>query len=127
MLFRSQTPLVTNQIEISLLARQSFSDGTLSQAQQLKRPPMAWSPLAGGKLFEHKALQPLLGAMAQASGVGTDAVAIAWLLAHPANILPVLGTNNLKRIKASADAFKVKMDREAWFELLVAAQGHDVA
>ena len=122
-----QTPLVTNQIEISLLARQSFSDGTLSQAQQLKHPPMAWSPLAGGKLFAHKALQPLLGAMAQASSVGTDAVAIAWLLAHPADILPVLGTNNLERIKASADAFKVKMDREAWFELLVAAQGHDVA
>lgn len=124
---RMKNPLVTNQIEINLLARQAFTDGTLSQAQELKRPPMAWSPLAGGALLDHKPLQPLLRRIADANGVSPDAVAVAWLLAHPAHILPVMGTHNLARIAKLPDAFKVKMDRETWFELLVAAQGCEVA
>ena len=124
---RMKTPLVTNQIEISLLSRQAFADGTLNQAQELKRPPMAWSPLAGGALLDHKPLQPLLRKIANANGVEPDAVAVAWLLAHPSKILPVMGTNNLARIAKLADAFKVKMDRETWFELLTTAQGHEVA
>jgi predicted oxidoreductase len=126
-----RTPLVSNQIEISLLCTQSFSDGTLAQAQQLKAPPMAWSPLAGGALFGSGAaaqrLQPALARLAQAQGVGLDAIAVAWLLAHPARILPVLGTNNLSRIAQLADATKVRLDRETWFELLELATGHEVA
>ena len=131
-----QSPLVTNQLEMSLLSRQAFTDGTLAQAQQLKAPPMAWSPLGGGKLLtdgEHDGggaawrLRPALQRMANNYGVMTDAVAVAWLLAHPARILPVMGTNNLKRISKLGDAFKVDMTREMWFELLQLASGQEVA
>jgi predicted oxidoreductase len=130
------TPLVTNQLEISLLARQSLTDGTLAQAQQLKAPPMAWSPLAGGVLFIDGEsdddgaawrLRPALHRIAIHYGVQIDAVAIAWLLAHPARILPVLGTTQIPRIAKLGDAFKVDMTREMWFELLELAQGHEVA
>ena len=61
-----------------------------------------------------------------ADGVDTGAVAVAWLLAHPANIMPVMGTNNLNRIKGLSDALKVTMDRQTWFELYTAALGNEV-
>jgi predicted oxidoreductase len=126
-----QTPLVSNQIELSLLAREAFADGTLAQAQQLKTPPMAWSPLAGGALLGDgevaQRLRPALQRIAKSHGVEMDAVAIAWLLAHPARIMPVMGTNNLVRIAKLGDAFKVAMPRETWFELLELACGHAVA
>ena len=62
-------------------------------------------------------------------GVGFDhiAVAIAWLLAHPAKIVPVLGTNRLERIAQSAAATNVEIDRQTWFEIYTAALGHEVA
>ncbi|KXF80757.1 aldo/keto reductase [Enterovibrio coralii] len=124
-------PLVTNQIELSLLARESFSDGTMQFIQQYGVKPMAWSPLAGGALFGNgeaaQRVKPLLAREAEKFSVGIDAVAVAWLLAHPAGILPVVGTNNVERIRAASNALDVEMDRETWFELLTAAAGEEVA
>ena len=68
-----------------------------------------------------------LDAIANAAGVDRAAVAVAFLLYHPARILPVLGTNNLQRIAAIGDALKVQLDRESWFELYEAALGQEVA
>jgi len=51
---------------------------------------------------------------------------VAFLLAHPAKILPVMGTNNLDRIATLTDATKVKLDRESWFMLYEAALGTEV-
>ena len=59
-------------------------------------------------------------------GVDRAAVAVAWLLAHPAGILPVMGTNTLSRIATFSDAFKLEMDRQTWFELYEAANGQEV-
>ena len=53
-------------------------------------------------------------------------MAIAWLLAHPVRIMPVLGTNNLARIAQIADATKVNIDRQSWFEIYEAANGCEV-
>lgn len=128
---RMTTPLATNQIELSLLARDAFTEGDLAHLQRLRVPPMAWSPLGGGGLFDpsnpaYGRLTPRLAELAEAAGVGTEAVATAWLLAHPARILPVLGTNNLDRIGKISDCLKVAMDRETWFELWTLAQGREV-
>jgi predicted oxidoreductase len=64
-----------------------------------------------------------------ASEAGTDrsAVAIAWILAHPSKILPVMGTNNLSRIANLSDAMKVKMDRVTWYQIYTLALGREVA
>lgn len=122
--------LVTNQVEISLLERSTFHDGTLAQLQRLKVKPMAWSPLAGGRLVstqqDNTHLQTTLKRIAQEQNVGVDQVAIAWLLAHPAQILPIIGTNHLERIREAHKALNVAIDRETWFELLTAAQGREV-
>jgi predicted oxidoreductase len=58
--------------------------------------------------------------------VDSAAVAVAWLLAHPARIMPVMGTNAIGRIKTLSDALKVTMDRETWFTLYTAALGQEV-
>ncbi|WP_170582484.1 aldo/keto reductase [Ruegeria arenilitoris] len=122
-----KTPLVTNQIEISLGAIAPFTNGDLSFHQRHGHPVMAWSPLGGGALM---AGNPPVGVVADEIGAqfGVDraAVAVAFLLAHPAGVLPVLGTNSLDRIKRISDALEVNLDREAWFRLYEAALGHEV-
>ena len=124
-----KTKLVTNQIEISLLHHAPFTNGDIAFHQMNGQPPMAWSPLGGGALFEaeNAKLRAALKEIGDANGVDEAAVAIAWLLAHPARILPVLGTNNLDRIKRIGDAAKVQIDRETWFDLYTHALGREVA
>lgn len=123
-----KTPLVTNQIELSLLAHQGFTNGDVAYLQERKIAPMAWSPLGGGSLFsqDNKSLLSALKVVSEANGVDETAVAVAWLLAHPARIMPVMGTNSLARISTISDALKVKMDRQTWYELYTIALGHEV-
>ncbi|MGZ2257452.1 aldo/keto reductase [Roseobacter sp. A03A-229] len=119
--------LVTNQIEISLAARDCLINGDLAHLQRHRISPMAWSPLGGGSLMaETNDLTAKMDALAAAQGVDRAAVAVAWLLAHPAGILPVMGTNTLSRIATFSDAFTVELDRETWFELYEAANGQEV-
>ncbi len=123
------TRLATNQIELSLMARDAFVNGDMAHLQQHGIAPMAWSPLAGGRLLAEAAgpLRERLAELAQAAGTDWTSVAVAWLLHHPAGILPVMGTNSLARIARIADATRVPMDRQTWFELYTLAQGHEVA
>ena len=98
--------LVTNQIELSVLAHDSFVNGDVAFHQRIGTPLMAWSPLAGGALFsgDHPDVMNALSNVASQNNVDETAVAIAWLLAHPSRILPVLGTNSLERIKGMSAA-----------------------
>ena len=120
--------LATNQIELSVLAHHSFTNGDVAFHQKNATPMMAWSPLAGGNLFngQNDAVTAALDAIARDRGVDVSAVAVAWLLAHPSKILPVMGTNNLSRISRLSDACDVKLDRQEWYEIYIAALGHEV-
>lgn len=121
--------LVTNQIEMSLLATDIFVNGDLAYLQERMVPPMAWSPLGGGRLMDGSKPE-LLAALKRIGtehGVDETAVAVAWLLRHPAAIMPVMGTNSLDRIAKIADATKLEMDRQTWFELYTLAIGREVA
>jgi predicted oxidoreductase len=75
----------------------------------------------------NSAVATVMDRLAAQTGVDRAAVAVAFLLAHPAGILPVLGTNNLSRIATISDALKVRLDRQDWFELYEAALGREVA
>ena len=121
--------LVTNQIELSVLAHEAFVNGDVAFHQRIETPLMAWSPLAGGALFsgDHPEVMNTLSRVATENNVDETAVAIAWLLAHPSRILPVLGTNSLERIKGMSAALDVKMDRQTWYEIYTAALGREVA
>ena len=120
--------LHTNQIELSLQSIESFTNGDVVFHQKNASPIMAWSPLGGGKLMTNKnKLTNKMDEIASNYNVDRSAVAISFLLTHPANIIPIMGTNNINRISKISDAFKVKMDRITWFELYTAALGREVA
>ena len=127
---RMDEPLVTNQIELSLGCLDPFTNGDVAFLQEQRTPIMAWSPLGGGDLVAGRegngGLRSTMTEVAQENGVDLAAVAVAWLLAHPAQVLPVMGTNNLSRIATLSDALKVKMDRPTWYRLYTAALGHEV-
>ncbi|MFN7192012.1 MAG: aldo/keto reductase family oxidoreductase [Rhodospirillales bacterium] len=122
-------PIVTNQIELSVLARAPLFDGTLEQAQEAGAAPMIWSPLGGGRLFDaaDASTSPIRTALREVGlRRGTDdigAVALAWLLCMPSRPVLVLGSTRFERLRALAAAVHIQLDRQDWYEILAAAQG----
>lgn len=130
-LLNSRYPLVTNQIECSLLHLQPLFDGSLDQAQRLRRAPMIWSPLAGGRLFSgggerDHAVRRALEDMAGRYGCAPATLAWLWLLQHPAQLVPITGSGRLQALHEAVAATRMVMERQDWFELLQAASGHEV-
>ncbi len=125
-------PLVTNQIEFSLLHMDPMHDGVLSQCEKLGVLPMAWSPLAGGRLFDPKneagqRLAVAVGKMsARYAGATLEQLAYAWVMAHPAAPLAIIGTNKIERIESAAKADAITLEREDWYALWEAAQGRRI-
>ncbi len=129
---RLPMPLVTNQVELSLLNMDVLHDGTVDQCHRLGIAPMAWSPLAGGRLFDGDDAQSLrvcrtLAAIGRELGdAPADQVALAWILRHPARIVPVVGSGKLERVRSAAAACDLHLSREQWFALWAASAGHEV-
>jgi predicted oxidoreductase len=129
---RLNFPLLTNQVELSVLQSAALYDGTLDQCQRLKISPMAWSPLGGGQLFAGHGEQQRRVRVAlekvglEKDGWTLDQVALAWILTHPARIVPVLGTRNMDNIRAAVAIANTKLTREQWFSILEAIHGHEV-
>jgi predicted oxidoreductase len=125
-------PLATNQIEFHLLHMDSIYDGTLAQCEKAGVLPMAWSPLAGGRLFDasNEAAQRIVRAAermaARYDGASLEQLAYAWILAHPSRPLPIVGSNRVERITSAAAAVNIVLQREDWYALWEAAQGRKV-
>jgi predicted oxidoreductase len=120
--------LATNQVELHPLHLEPFEDGTTDLAQELDLPLMAWSPLAGGRLFQDGGerairVRTALAEVAQRHGAEIDQVAFAFLLRHPARIHPITGTGNLERLARQAAAVDITLDREDWFTIWTASKG----
>ncbi len=129
-------PLMANQVEISLGRMAALDDGTLDQCLERKMTPMAWSPLGGGQFadgakrllkyqegYRTESVVPLLDGFASQYGVSRSAVAFAWLLKHPAGIMPIVGSTNPDRIRDAVHATEFELTREEWYRLFVAARG----
>ncbi|MCR8849548.1 aldo/keto reductase family oxidoreductase [Rossellomorea sp. SC111] len=125
-------PLITNQIELSAYHLENFEDGTLNLCQEKRVAPMAWSPLAGGAVFkgeDRKAvrLQHTLKKVQEETGAtGIDQVLYAWLLNHPANIMPIVGSGKKERIQHAIDSLSISLSHDQWFEILQTSMGHDI-
>jgi predicted oxidoreductase len=128
-------PLVCQQVEISLAQLGAFTNGTLDQCQMRNITPLAWSPLAAGLLGDgatsllraQEAYQPApivieLDAIAREREISRTAVAIAWLLKHPAAIVPIIGSVNPEHIRTAATASTLELTREEWYRLLAASR-----
>ncbi len=133
-MLNSRFPLVTNQVEASLLHLEPFTDGTFDQCLRHGIKPMVWSPLGGGGIFGNSPNERearILDAARQiitrrGQHIGIDQLLLAWLLLHPSHILPVVGTGRIERLKAAHDAQYIMMSREEWFELWQASTGAEV-
>jgi len=125
--------LAVNQVELSVLRREPFTDGTLDLCQELGCVPMAWSPLGGGQLFAGEGEEAVRVRAAltevgeQLGGATVDQVALAWLMRHPSGIIPVLGTTDPARLAAAAAATALRLDRQQWYHVWQAATGHPIA
>jgi len=136
-------PIRSNQFSLSLLRLAPVyegeegmgGDGTLDQCMAMNITPLAYRPLADGLLAansddpSNEALQRTMAALrAQADkhGATTGQVALAWLLAHPAQVLPLVGSGNPAHIREAVGAFEVKLTREDWYELWIAARGQRI-
>ena len=122
-------PLVTNQVEISPMCLNAFDDGTLDHCQKHQLKPLAWSPFAGGQIFHLDEAQPLnktLRELADKKGLGIDQLVIAWLKSHPAKIIPILGTSDIKRVERAVQASEARLEIQEWFEIYSATKGEEV-
>lgn len=120
--------LVTTQPEISPLRIDCFENGELDQAMMMGLVPLAWSPLGGGRLAApagERALEvaAALDVVAKAQGVSRTVAAYSWLMAHPAGIVPIIGSQQPDRIVEGVRALGVKWTRTEWYAVLVAARG----
>ncbi|RVU05824.1 aldo/keto reductase [Novosphingobium umbonatum] len=120
--------LVVTQPEISPLRITCFENGELDQAMMLGLTPLAWSPLGGGRLAapetpREEAIAAALDVVAKDRGISRTVAAYSWLMAHPAGIIPIIGSQNPARIAEGASALSVQWSREEWYAVLVAARG----
>ena len=127
-------PLVVNQLELSLMHHHLISDGilantiidsysgsmgTLDYCRLHNMRIQAWSPLASGELFKKSSPSyELLESLAKEHQCSKEAIALAWLLRHPAGFQPILGTMNEERLRNAAKADAIELKRTQWYQLL---------
>jgi len=144
-----ERPLVANQLEISLLHHHLINEGvgvnqtgytyagttgTLDYCRLHDIRVQAWTPVSRGKIFSPPADAPenvlavaeAITRLADAMGTSKEAIALGWLLRHPAGIQPVVGTTSIQRLQDACKADTVELSREAWYTLFTAARGKAV-
>ncbi len=129
---RMDQPLVTNQVEFHPFQVDPIHDGVFDQCQELRVRPMAWSPMAGGRIFAEAdagavRFRAACAAMAERyQGASVDQLVLAWIMAHPSGPMPVLGTAKAARVEAAAGASTISLAKEDWYGLWEAAKGHRI-
>ena len=128
-LIRSKTEVSYNQIQFSATNFESMLDGSLDYMQLHNITPMAWNPL--GTIFREdtsqtRRLKKLLAVLVDKYHVGSDMILLAWIMQHPAKILPVAGTVNVARIQYMTKATELVLDKEDWFAIWTESMGNPV-
>ncbi len=128
-LISKSTEISVNQIEFSLTQHTAMHDGTLDNMMLKNILPMSWSPL--GFVFKDdteqtRRIYKQLGELKEKYNATEDQLVLAWILKHPSNVHPVIGTTTKQRIVDASKAIEIELELEDWFLLLVASQGHKV-
>lgn len=129
--FLGDLPIVATQPEISPLRITCFENGELDQAMQMGMTPLAWSPLGGGRLTDpqnerDRAVAAELDRIANGFGVSRTVAAYSWLMAHPAGIIPIIGSQRADRVVEAQGAYSITWTRTDWYAVLVAARGENL-
>lgn len=131
-LLAKHTLIEYNQLEISLLQLQALSDGSLENCMKNKIIPMAWAPLGGGLFTDDshprfRAISATANQLAEKYNTGLNEILLAWLHTHPSGIQSVIGTTKIERLLQAKAAAAIRLEKEDWFALLLAAKGEEVA
>ncbi|MEP1124921.1 MAG: aldo/keto reductase [Ilumatobacter sp.] len=120
-------PIVANQPEFSAAHLAPMRDGTLDQCMELRITPMAWSPLAGGRLATGDDLPAdllgVLDGLAEREGVDRSQIALAFVLAHPSAPIAIIGSQNADRIRSATAALGVDLGRDDVYAIVQACEG----
>ena len=120
-------PLATTQPEYSPAMLDPLRDGTFDLCMREGVVPLAWSPLAGGRLISGEGVRPelitVLDGLAEREGVDRAAVCIAFVLAHPSAPVAILGTQTPARLAAATAALAVTLDRGDVYAIVQASEG----
>lgn len=124
------TPVMVNQLEISLTAHEYMTDGTLDEMMVQGIIPMSWNPL--GNVFKEetpqtKRIKKKLARLSEKYDATEDQLLLAWLLKHPSGIHPVIGTATKERVTNAVKAVDIDLELKDWFELLEASTKVEVA
>lgn len=127
-LIRSVVSVAYNQIEFSLSHHEPLTDGQLDYMQMHQIQAMAWKPL--GNVFSEAAVNPnlhqVLTMLSDKYECAIDVLLLAWILKHPAGIIPVIGTTSIVRLCNQKNAAKVELHLEDWFAMYEASLEHKV-
>lgn len=121
-------PVVSHQSEFSPLHLAPLFDGIFDQSMAEGMSFLAWSPLGGGRLGDpagerSRAVAGLLDTKAAEYGVSRAAATYSWVMAHPTRPIPIVGTQNVERIKEIPQAFVPRWTRAEWYAVLQVSMG----
>jgi len=120
-------PIATNQPEYSAAHLDPLRDGTFDACMRTGTVAMAWSPLGGGRLATGDGVRPelldVIDALAAREGVDRATIALAFVLAHPAAPVAIIGSQTPERITASSAAFGVELSRHDVYDIVQASEG----
>jgi len=143
-----EQPLIANQLEMSLQQLDWLEQGVLAgnpQGKDVNFDPalleycrknnvqlQAWGSLCGG-LFSGKDISnsaahiqdtaTLVATLSNQYNISKEAIVLSWLMQHPAQIQPIIGTTNSQRIRQCVQAGPKVLNREDWYALYVSARG----
>jgi predicted oxidoreductase len=128
-LIRQKIAIDFNQVQFSATHHEAMLDGSLDYMQLHNIRPMSWNPL--GTVFREdieqtRRLKKLLVQLVDKYHLGSDTILLAWVLKHPANIIPVAGTVNIARIQALMKAVEMDLDTLDWFAIWTESMGNKV-
>ncbi len=128
-LIRQKTAVSYNQIQFSATNHEAMLDGSLDYMQINNIRPMSWNPL--GTVFREdneqtRRMKKLLVALVSKYHFGADTILLAWILQHPAKIIPIAGTVNVARIQSLMKATTLVLDKEDWFAIWTESRGNNV-
>ena len=145
-------PIVSNQFEINALRLAPFyegwevpafkgysggtgttGDGLLDFCMAHEITPLAYSPLARATLTRPESedgreqdVLDVLGELSEKYDATRTQIALAWLLTHPSNIIPIVGSNNPAHIFEAAQRNDLRLEREEWYRVWSASWGRNV-
>jgi len=128
-LLRQKTEINYNQIQFSATHHEGMLDGSLDYMQLHNITPMSWNPL--GTVFREdteqtRRLKKLLVQLVDKYHLGSDTILLAWILKHPAHVIPVAGTVNVARIQSLMKAVEMDLEQLDWFAIWTESMGAKV-